>query len=152
MGAVRHGPVVVLAALLAAALVLIGVELASDAGAHDAALVKSPCAARPLYPGSGLDATVQRVVLDGLDSAACRLGTTRERLVLTLAPGSKSRSKSRDRAVEAFRAGLLRALDRGRERGDVPALLEPVLRRLVEHAPIEDLLRGRFSIGSIFGG
>jgi hypothetical protein len=143
---------IVLAALLAAAVVLIGVELASSAGDRDAALVKRPCATRPLYAGSGFDATVQRIVLDGLGDTACRLGTTREQLVLTLAPGAKGSSPERDRAAEALRAGLLRALDRGEQRGDVPGLFAPVLRRLLEHAPIEDLLQGRFSLGSLFGG
>ena len=143
---------VVLAALVGAAAVLIAAELLSGAGEGDAALVKRPCASRALYEGSGFDATVQRVVLDGLDIAACRRGTTREQLVLTLAPGAKGRSPARDRAAEALRAGLMRAVDRGRARGDVPALLAPVLERLVQHAPIEDLLQGRFSLGSIFGG
>jgi hypothetical protein len=152
MDSLRTPATIVLAVLLAAAVVLIGVELASSAGDHDAALVQRPCAPRPLYQGAGFDATVQRVVLDGLGITACRLGTSREQLVLTLAPGAKGRSAERDRAAEAFRAGLLRALDRGRDRGDVPALFAPVLRRLVEHAPIEDLLQGRFSLGSIFDG
>jgi hypothetical protein len=152
MGSLTKAPMVVLAALLAAAAVLIAVELASGAGDGDAALVKGPCATRQLYEGSGFDATVQRVVLDGLDIAACRRGTSREQLVLTLAPGANGRSPARDRAAEALRAGLVRAVARARDRGDVPGLLAPVLQRLVLHAPIEDLLQGRFSLGSIFGG
>jgi len=150
-GRLRHWPVAVVAVLLAAAVVLVGVELASGAGDRDAALVAQPCSQRALYPGSGFDAIVQRIVLDGLDSAACRLGTTREQLVLTLAPGSKGRSAERDRAVVALRAGLLRALARGEARGDVPGLFAPAIERLVKSAPIESLLEGRFSLGSLFG-
>ena len=40
------------------------------------------------FEGEGLDATVQRIALDGLNGAACELGVTREDLVLSLDPDS----------------------------------------------------------------
>ena len=72
-----------LVALLLSGVALVGVELrqgrARRAGPEDRQPVP---AARG--PDGGIDATVQRIVLDGLDGAACRLHTTREELVLSL--------------------------------------------------------------------
>ena len=107
--------------------------------------------ARP-FPGSGLDGTVQRVVLDGLDGAACRLGTSRERLVLSLAGDSSQRLPGGRAATDAaVRAGLLRALDEAASRGDVPALLTPLLRRVVQTVPLDKLIRGAVSLQGLFG-
>ena len=50
-----------------------------------------PCTASPdTYPGDGIDATVQRIALGGLNGAACELGTSREGLVLSLDPEAGS--------------------------------------------------------------
>lgn len=140
-----------LAAVLAAALALIGVEVVSSHNGGESPRVAAPCATRALFGGSGIDATVQRVVLDGLDIAACRLGTTREGLVLSLAPVANTQPRARARRIAALRAGLRRAVDRGEARGDVPGLLAPVIRQVVEHAPIDQILEGRISLGGIFG-
>ncbi|HEV8563684.1 MAG TPA: hypothetical protein VGR41_02085, partial [Actinomycetota bacterium] len=78
--------IAVLVALLAGAAGLVTIELANGAADAGALGVRDPCEARPAYPGQGIDATIQRIVLDGLDGAACDLGTTREKLVLSLAP------------------------------------------------------------------
>jgi hypothetical protein len=141
----------VLCAGVAAALALLGAELVSSHNAGAAPRVAAPCAARALFGGGGIDATVQRVVLDGLDIAACRLQTTREQLVLSLAPGAHGPPRVRAHRIAALRAGLRRAIDRGVARGDVPSLLAPVIRQVVEHAPIAQILEGRISLGGIFG-
>ena len=73
------------AALGLVALGLLGAELA--AGARDVGefVAEDPCTAPPdPYPGDGLDASIQRIALSTLNGAACELGTTRERLVLSL--------------------------------------------------------------------
>jgi hypothetical protein len=41
---------------------------------------------------------------------------------------------------------MLRALDEATRRGDVPAFLAPLLRELVEKAPLDTLIRGAFSL------
>jgi hypothetical protein len=143
--------IAVLAAPVAAALALIGAEVVSSRSAGDTPRVAAPCAARGLFGGAGIDATVQRVVLDGLDIAACRLHTTREQLVLALAPGAKGQPRERARRIAALRTGLRRSVDRGEARGDVPSLLAPVIRQVVEHAPIGQILQGRISLSGIFG-
>jgi hypothetical protein len=95
---------------------------------------------------------VQRIVLDGLDGAACRLHTTREELVLSLAPGTGVKRRWDEHTVEvAIRAGLLRSVDDAERRGDIPSFAAPFLRRLVEDAPIGKLIRGGISLSNLFG-
>jgi hypothetical protein len=132
----------VIRALFAVAAVLIAVELilaAVDTPVH----VARPCATRTLFPGHGIDAATQRVVLDGLGRAACRLRVTREELVLSLAPQTGTRLHRPPQQVErALRTGLEQALDASRDRGEIPGPLAFVLRELVRHAPLDRLVRG----------
>jgi hypothetical protein len=146
----RRGTVAVLGAIAAAALALIVAELVKAGDEPPLPVVAKPCAARPLFTGSGVDATIQRVVLDGIDRAACSVGSTREQFVLSLAPGG-SHGRTRERRIAALRRGLRRAIDAGESRGDVPGLLGPLLRTLAEHAPIDQILEGRASLGGILG-
>jgi hypothetical protein len=128
--------------LFALAGVLLGVELLL-AAVHPPVRVDGPCAARALYPGRGVDAVTQRVVLDGLARAACRLAVTREELVLSLAPQTGTKLHRPPQQVErAVRTGLEDAVDRSQQRGEIPGPLAFVLRALVRHAPIERLVRG----------
>jgi hypothetical protein len=147
--AARHNrATALLAALVVAGVTLIAVELGKGATNAVSPVPAKPCQHRAAFPGGGFDATVQRVVLDGLDGAACRLGVTREDLVLSLGPGTTERGPRWDRhTIEtAVRAGMLRALDEAQRRGDVPGFLAPLLRELVEKAPLDTLIRGAFSL------
>lgn len=149
MNAVRRNPAAaVLALLIVAAVTLIAVELGKGATNEVSPVPAKPCQHRAAFPGSGFDAAAQRVVLDGLDGAACRLGMTREQLVLSFEPGTAGGGPRWDRQTieEAVRAGMLRALDEAEHRGDVPAFLAPLLRQLVEKAPLDTLIRGTFRL------
>jgi hypothetical protein len=129
-------------ALLAAAVALVGVELGKGAARSVSPPLAKPCRTRPSFPGSGLDAIIQRILLDGLDHAACRLGTTREELVLSLGSGTGIQLRHERSTVEAaIRTGLLRSVDQAERRGDVPGFLAPALRRLVEAAPLDTLIQ-----------
>ena len=142
---------VVLLALLAAALVLVVVELASGAAVPVSPTLADPCRSRPAR-GGGLDAAFQRIVLDGLDGAACRLHTTREELVLSLGHGRGFRRRWDRRTIEvALRAGLLGAIDAAERRGDVPGFVAPVLRRLVREVPLDRLVAGAIRLGDVIG-
>jgi hypothetical protein len=133
----------VIRVLFAIAAVLIGAELAFGA-IHAPVRVDTPCATRTLFPGHGIDAATQRVVLDGIGRAACSLDVTREELVLSLAPETGTRLHRPPEEVErALRTGLENALDSSRRRGEIPGPLAFVLRQLVEHAPIGRLVRGQ---------
>ena len=142
----------VLVALLASGAVLVGVELARGALDQPSPRIANPCHARPGRSG-GIDTTIQRIVLDGLDGAACRLHTTREELVLSIGGGSLAPRQWDEHTVEvALRAGLLQSVDAAEQRGDVPSFLAPALRGLVERAPLDKLLRGGFSLSDLLGG
>ncbi|MGH2636105.1 MAG: hypothetical protein ACRDHU_08175, partial [Actinomycetota bacterium] len=130
-----------------------GVELANGAADAGALAVRDPCVPRPAFPGQGLDATLQRIVLDGLDGAACELGTTREELVLSLSPGSPVEPIPwDDETIErAVRAGLIEAIDDAEQRGSLNGLVAFGLRQLVERGPIQWLIDGGQGLAGLFG-
>ena len=140
----RRAASVALAALFMGAATLIGAELANGAADAGTLAVRDPCEPRPAFPGEGLDATLQRIVLDGLDGAACELETTREELVLALAPSSGVEPIPWDDETieQALRAGLLEAISDAEERGSLNALVAVLLREIVERAPVQWLVDG----------
>lgn len=109
----------VLLPVLAAALVggVLGVQVAHGGGDFVPARAADPCAVRDVKSVStGIDGLAERVVLLGLDGAACRLGMTREALILQLAaPGTRS-----DAEINALHAGLLGAVDKMKAAGTLP--------------------------------
>jgi hypothetical protein len=143
--------VVLLLALLVGAGALVGVELGKGATGSVSPSIANPCRARAPFTGGGVDGVIQRIVLDGLDGAGCRLGTSREELVLSLRPGTGVRLSQADRstAEAAIRAGLLRSVDEANRRGDIPGFLVPAVRRLIETAPIDTLIQGGISLGNL---
>jgi hypothetical protein len=149
----RSAATAALVALLVGAAVLLGVELANGAADAGALAVGDPCEERAAFPGQGLDATLQRIVLDGLDGAACELGTTREGLVLSLSPSSAlDEIPWDDETIErALRAGLLQAIDAAEQRGSLNGILAFALREVVERAPIQWLVDGGQGIVNLFG-
>jgi hypothetical protein len=141
-----------LVALLLSGVALVGVELGRGALNEPAPKIANPCHPRE-GPTGGIDATIQRIVLDGLDGAACRLHTTREELVLSLGGGVGITRRWDAHTIEvALRAGLLRSVDAAVQRGDVPEFLAPTLRGIVEHAPLGQLVRGGLSLSDLLGG
>lgn len=143
----------VLVALLLSGAALVGVELGKGALDEPAPKIANPCQPREGRTG-GIDATIQRIVLDGLDGAACRLHTSREELVLSLGGSGLGVTRRWDEhTIEvALRAGLLRSVDDAEQRGDVPSFLAPALRQLVESAPLDKLVRGGIGLSDFFGG
>jgi hypothetical protein len=97
--------------------VVLGVQVAAG-GAHYVPLrPANPCTPRPAAPiPAQLEPLAEQIVLLGLDGAACRLGISRERLVLALA-----QTRSPDpRQSAALKAGLLDAVDRLDRQGRLP--------------------------------
>jgi hypothetical protein len=143
-----------LVALLAGAGALIAVELSNGATDVGTDATQDPCDPRAPFPGEGLDATVQRIVLNGLDGAACELGVTREELVLSFESrsGVKPIPWDDETIEEAVRAGMLRAVDDAEERGDLNGLTARIVRGIVERAPLQWLIDGGQEIAGLFGG
>ncbi len=133
------GSAIAVGAVGVVAVALVAFELtngARDVGVYEAA---DPCTAAPdTYQGDGLDAAVQRIALSALNGAACELGTTRERLVLSLDPNSgyDDVSWDEDTAEEALRSGAHRAIDDADERDSIPGLVATALGFVVDRAPI----------------
>lgn len=147
----RRVAVGILVALFVGAIALVGIEFANGAAGAGTLAVRDPCEPRSAFPGQGLDATLQRLVLDGLDGAACELGATREELVLSLSPRSKPDIRWDDEAIErALRAGLLGAIDDAEQRGSLNAIVAALLRELVERAPVQWLIDGGQGIAGLF--
>lgn len=144
------GSVAIVVVLLVAAVAVVVAEVGAGA-AHGEVKIANPCRPRAPFPGTGIDATIQRVVLDGLDGAACRLHTTREQLVLSLPGASRSRRWDEHTVETALRAGLLRAVDDADRRGDIPGFLVPVVRRVIERVPLQKLIQGGLSLKDLIG-
>ena len=141
----------VLVALLATVVALVGVELGKGALHEPAPKLANPCHPRGGRTG-GIAATIQRIVLDGLDGAACRLHTTREELVLSFAPETGIRRRWDQHTVEvAIRAGMLRSIDEAQRRGDLPDFAAGLARELVKRVPIDQLIRGGLSLRGLLG-
>jgi hypothetical protein len=134
---VRRSPA--LAALVAASVVLLALELglgALDSGEYQPS---DPCTTVARFEGSGVDAAVQRVLLSGLNGAACELGTTREELVLSFSDATPTERIpwTRERGEDAVRAALVRAADDARARGELGAAEALVLREVAERLPLD---------------
>jgi hypothetical protein len=105
--------------LIAVVLVtaVLGVQVAAGGGHYVPLRPANPCAPRPVSPiPAQLEPLAEQIVLLGLDSAACRLGISRERLVLALA-----QTRSLDpRESAALKTGLGDAVNQLDRQGRLP--------------------------------
>lgn len=105
------------AAAAVAVSVVLGVQVANGGGDFAPARTADPCHVRVIEPvATGIEALGTRLVLLGLDGAACRLDMSREALVLELA----LRGERSDAEIDAMRSGLLDAVDRMKADGTLP--------------------------------
>jgi hypothetical protein len=98
-------------------LAVLGVQVAAGGGNYVPRQPANPCTPRPISPTQPqLGPLSGEIVLIGLDSAACRLGISRERLILALAE-----SRALDpRVPAALKAGLVDAVNRLDREGRLP--------------------------------
>jgi hypothetical protein len=142
---VEAGAVKALVALFIAAAVLIGVEFGLGAAHAGEVHLADPCKTQQ-FEGSAL----QRVLLDGLDGAACRLHISREALVLSVGSDSPFHTRWSKQKIEvALRAGMLRAVDEAARRGDIPSFLVGPIREAIKRVPIDKLIAGGISLGDL---
>lgn len=115
-GSLRAAILPVLAAVMVSGV--LGIQVANGGGDFVPVRAADPCAARVVTSvSSGIEGLGERLVLLGLDGAACRLGVTREALILDLAePGPHPAAE-----IAALHAGLLEAVDRMKADGTLPA-------------------------------
>jgi len=110
-----------------AALVLVGgvlgVQLANGGGNFEPLRPADPCAERAVTSrADGIDGLTERLVLLGIDGAACRLDVSREALTLELAQSDSPT----DAQIEALHDGLLVAVERMNDDGSLPPASELV--------------------------
>jgi hypothetical protein len=96
---------------------VLAVQVANGGGAFEPLHPADPCSARTVTSrADGLDGLTERLVLLGIDGAACRLHVSREALTLDLArAGART-----DAEVDAVHAGLLSAIQRMKDDGSLP--------------------------------
>jgi hypothetical protein len=106
-----------IAVALALSVGLLGVQLASGGADFVPQRPADPCQNRGLkaHDENDLEALAEIVVLTGVDEAACKLGVSRERLLLAL-PSAKDRAELA-RETGTDEAGLERALKDGLRAG-----------------------------------
>jgi hypothetical protein len=122
----------VLGLLAMTAAVLVAVELALGAVSFGGAKLADPCTSKPAFSGGGVDGAVQRLALSGLNGAACKLGTSREELVLSFSPeGGKKIRWTRPTIDAALRAGLDRGATDTAGSGVMGTVLAFLLREIV---------------------
>jgi hypothetical protein len=96
---------------------VLGVQVAQGGGDFAPLRPADPCAERTVTSrADGIDGLTERLVLLGVDDAACTLGVSREALTLELAqPGERS-----DAEIDAVRQGLLSAVQQMKDDGTLP--------------------------------
>ena len=96
---------------------VVGVQLANGGGTYEPLRPADPCAERTVTSqAEGIDALAERLVLLGVDGAACTLGVSREALTLDIARGGPAS----DAEVDALRSGLRSAVARIERDGSLP--------------------------------
>lgn len=108
---------------LAIALVcsVLGIQLAHGGGQFETLRPADPCVPRTIdVQSEGIDGLVERLIMIGIDDAACTLRVSREALVLDL---GQTRDAS-DVELDAVRRGLLRAVAELKADGTLPKVSE----------------------------
>ena len=97
--------------------VVLGVQVAAGGGHYVPLRPANPCHPRPIPPiEPRLEPLAEQIVLLGLDGAACRLGVSRERLVLSRADPRAPNP----RVPGALKQGMHQAVDRLEREGRLP--------------------------------
>jgi hypothetical protein len=116
-----------LVGLPAVALVLVGgvlgIQVTHGGGEFEPLKPADPCVERTVTSqAQGIEALTERLVLLGLDGAACRVHVSREAFTLELA---QSRTHT-DAQVDALHDGLLAAVQRMKKDGTLPPISDLV--------------------------
>jgi len=119
----REGSIAMAGAALALVGGVLAVQLANGGGSFEPLHTSDPCAERVVTSQSdGIEGLTERLVLLGIDGAACQLGVSREALTLELGQGGERT----DEEIEALHDGLTSAVRRMKDDGSLPPASELV--------------------------
>jgi hypothetical protein len=135
---------IALATAAAAALVL--TYLALGGASYAPAKVADPCAPRDWRDPQGVQEVAEQIVLSALDGAACKLGVSREEMVLAFENRESFRRFSSEHDISSeelealVRSGVVRAIDDAERAGALNGTLADVFRGIARRIPIDELL------------
>jgi len=145
-----------LVALAAVAVVLVP-YVALGGGSYEPAAVGDPCAARAERAPDGVSEVLERIVLTGLDRAACDLGVSREELVLAvrsegaLESFAEEQGVSKDDVQQAVQEGLVTGIDKAENDDELPGVVASLARRAVESVSVWQLLDALDKLSGLAG-
>ena len=151
----RVRPFLVAIGLVAAVIVP---YVALGGGSLEPTPVADPCAPRARAEAQGLGETIERIALTAVDRVACRLGVSREELVLALRSEdafdafAEENGIDRAEAEQAIHDGLTQAVDEAEQDGTLPGLVAPLVRKAAESVPPWLLLETLERLGSFLPG
>jgi len=123
------------------AALLVAVYLALGGASYAPAKAADPCASRDWTEPDSLAEVGNQIILSALDGAACKIGVSREEIVLafenenTLEAFGREHRVSEDDLGDLARAGLERAIDDAEHAGAVTPTLADLIRGLVARIP-----------------
>jgi hypothetical protein len=119
-----------IAVAIALSVALLGVQIASGGADFVPQRAADPCQDRQRTGKKDLEGLVETVVLTGLDDAACKLGVTRERLLLALPYEAERAELAREAGTDerglaqAIQDGMRTGVDRLETSGQLPRTSE----------------------------
>jgi hypothetical protein len=133
---------------------LVAVYLALGGASYAPAKVADPCAPRDWTQPHGLAEVGNQIILSTLDGVACKLGVSREEVVLafesndTLRRFASSHGISDDELEQLVRAGLERAIVDAERADALSPTFARLIRSLVERIPVDRLIELGRLLGS----
>jgi hypothetical protein len=115
--------------------------VALGGGSYEPTPVADPCLKREWRDPGDLQAVLEQVALTALDGTACKLGTSREELVLALRDEKSldayaaEHHIARADAERALQDGLERAINEAEAAGDLPGFAASLIARAVKSLP-----------------
>ncbi|HEX9416492.1 MAG TPA: hypothetical protein VF895_07285 [Gaiellaceae bacterium] len=130
----------------AAAATLVVVYLALGGASYAPAKVADPCVQREWRNPKGVEEVAEQIVLSALDGAACKLGVSREQIVLAFGSRDSLNRFARKHGLsgkqldELVRSGLVRAVDDAEQAGAISPTTADLVRGVVKRVPVSGLL------------
>ncbi len=130
----------------AAAATLVVVYLALGGASYAPAKVADPCVQREWRNPKGVEEVAEQIVLSALDGAACKLGVSREEIVLAFGSRDSLNRFARKHGLsgkqldELVRSGLVRAVDDAERAGAISPTTADLVRGVVKRVPVSGLL------------